>query len=60
MYELASRLFLERRRASNVSCRRERMHVFGVTLMEASCGMWWIGSTALVNGDGFFPSAVGR
>ena len=51
---LASRLFLEKMRASNVSCRRERMHVFGGTVTEAFCGVWWIGGTPLGNGDGFF------
>ena len=36
------------------------MHAFGFTVTEASCGLWWIGGTSLGNGDGFFPSDVGR
>ena len=57
---LASRLFLEQSRASKVSCIGERMNALGGAGMEASCGVWWIGSMALGNGDGFFPSAKGR
>ena len=57
---IASRLFSERRRASNVSCIRDIMHLFGGTVVETSCGVWWIGGTAQGKGDGFFPSAVGR
>ena len=57
MYVLASRLFLERRRASNVSCREERVYAFGGIVMDTSCGMWWMGGTAMGNGDGFFPLA---
>ena len=30
------------------------MHAFGVNVMDASCGMWWMGGTALGNGDIFF------
>ena len=36
------------------------MHLFGGTVVETSCGVWWIGGTAQGKGDGFFPSAVGR
>ena len=53
MNVLDSRLFLERRRASKVSCSGYTMYTFGGTVMEGSCGVWWIGDTALVNGDGF-------
>ena len=28
--------------------------MFGGTVEEASCGVWWIGGTALGNGYGFF------
>ena len=52
---LASRLFLGKRRLSNVSCRGEKIHAFGGTVVELSCGAWWIGGTALGNGGGFFP-----
>ena len=57
---LASKLFLDKSRVSNFSCSRERMHAFGGTAMEASCGVWWIGSTALGNGDVFSPPDIGR
>ena len=57
---LASGLFSEKRIASNVSFSGERMHAFGGTVAEASCGVWWIGGTALGNCDGFFLSSVGR
>ena len=36
------------------------MHALEGNGMEASCGVWWIGGTALGNGDGIFPSAKGR
>ena len=55
---LTSGMLLERRRESNVSCSGERMHAFGGTVVEAFCGVWWIGGTALGNGGGFF--FVGR
>ena len=51
---LAYRLFLEQMIASKVSCRRERMHEFGRIVLDASCGVWWIGGKALVIGDDFF------
>ena len=51
---LDSRLFLKQRRASKVSCRGERIHAFGGIVMDAPCGVWWIGGTALINGDGFY------
>ena len=51
---LASRLFLERRRASNVSFKRESMHAFGVIVLDASCDVWWMGGMVMGNGDGFF------
>ena len=56
---LASRILLEQRRASKVSYRGERNHAFGGIVMEASCGMWWIGGTALVNGDEFLHQPRG-
>ena len=34
--------------------RGERMHEFGGIVLDASCGVWWMGGTALVNGVGFF------
>ena len=54
---LSSRLFLDRRRASKFSFRVERMHMFGSIVINASCGVWWIGGKALVIGDDFF---IGR
>ena len=54
MYVLVSRLFLDRGRASKIYFRGERMHVYGGIVLDASSGVWWMGSTALVNGDGFF------
>ena len=36
------------------------MHVFGGIVLGASCAVWWIGGTALGNGDGFFPLAKGN
>ena len=57
---LASRLSLEQRRVSKVSCRGERVHAFGGIVLDAYCGMWWMGGTALANGDGFPPSDEGR
>ena len=30
------------------------MHAFGGIVMDTSCGVWWIGGTALINGDGFY------
>ena len=50
---IASRLFLEQRRASKVSYTGDRMYAFGSIVMDAHCGVWWIGGTALGNGDGF-------
>ena len=35
------------------------MHAFAVTGIEAVCGMWWIGGTALGNGGEFLPSDKG-
>ena len=60
MNVLTSRISLERRRASKVSYIGDRMHVFGGIVLDASCGVWWMGGTALGNRDGFFPSAKGR
>ena len=57
---LASRMFLEQRRASNVSCIRERMHAFRGAVTEVSCDVWCIGGTSLGNGDDFFLSDVER
>ena len=57
---LDSRLLLEQMISSEVSCRGERMHAFGGIVLDASCGVWWVSSMALVNGDGFFPSAERR
>ena len=57
---LTFRPLFEQSRASKFSRRGERIHTFMGTLMEASWGVWWIGGTALVNGDGFSPSAKGR
>ena len=31
------------------------MHALGYTMVEASCGVWWIGGTSLVNEDVLFP-----
>ena len=36
---LSARLFLDQRGASNDSCSEERMHAFGGTVKEASCGV---------------------
>ena len=57
---LASRIFFNQRRASNVLCRGERIHTLGDTGMEASRGVCWIGGTLLGNGDGFLLSAKGK
>ena len=57
---LTSRLFLERSIASKVSLIGERINAFGGIVLDASCGVWWMCGTALVNGDGFFLSAKGR
>ena len=51
---LASRILLEQRRASKFSCRGERIHVFGGIVINAYCGVWWIGGTALGDGDKSF------
>ena len=51
MYVLASSIFLDQRRASKVSCRWERIRAFVGILMDVSCGVWWVGGMALVNGD---------
>ena len=36
------------------------MNALGVTGIEASCGVWWIGGTGIGNVDGFLLSAKGR
>ena len=46
---LASRLFLERSRASNISCSGDRMYAFGGPVTEVSCGVWWIVGAAVGN-----------
>ena len=56
---LNSTLFLDLSRASEVSCRGERMHKFGGIVLDTSCGVWWMGGTALGNGDGFFRRTRG-
>ena len=33
------------------------MYSFGGIVVDASCGVWWMGGMELGNGDGFFPSA---
>ena len=53
-------MFLKQRRASKVSFIGERMYLLGGTGMGASCGVWWIDGTALVNRNGFFLSAKER
>ena len=50
---IAFRLFLEWSRALKVSCIGERMYSFGGIVVDASCGVWWMGGTVLVNRDGF-------
>ena len=59
MYVLASSIFLDQRRASKVSCRWERIRAFVGILMDVSCGVWWVGGMALVNGDGFYRQLRG-
>ena len=57
---LASKIFLERSKASNVSCKGETMNSFGGIELDVSCGVCWIGGTVLGNGDDFFSSAFGE
>ena len=45
MEVLASRLFLEQRIASKVSCRGERMHAFGGIVLDVYCDVCWMGGT---------------
>ena len=53
MEVISYRLFLEQSRVSKVSCRWESTNSFGGIVLDASCGVWWMDSTAMRNGDGF-------
>ena len=59
MEVISYRLFLEQSRVSKVSCRWESTNSFGGIVLDASCGVWWMDSTAMRNGDGFSGEMVG-